>query len=469
MLSFANATANLYNRLGTYGNLILNLKNFQNIQLPAMTSTSNGVVSELDAESDIQAIMGSSYISLLDTGAGSYGSVAQQLAVATVNRMVFRDNPQYNQTLTSTNTLASIREIIRQMAVAGATVLAQTVTATPAAFVGVGNGAVCASVRRPSDGRVLENAYAENLTLTCTGDSYQGSATAGNEPFSLTGTGIQNNLFAFNWPLGSNASTSLSAIDGNSDVSAGNLLTNSGFESWTADVPDNWTLNVGTAGTSVFEENTIVYDGLASLAMTGDGATLAEIRQQFDSDSGTAGELIPLAQYGFNLWIRRDGVAPAAGVLTVELADASTLITLQDQAGNANSFTIDLTALTTEFAAVQFAFRTPLIMPAAVVLRVRQTTPLTNGRTVYIDKAALGPMTQAGLHLPFLAVFSGSTPFARNDYSLTAVTNSRGAGGSLFTWQCMLFRLLYAEVYSNEILFPSSATPTISDNLITAP
>src|SRR5262245_17708633 len=103
MLSFGSATGNLYNRWGKVGLLIRQMKTYQTAQLQNMTNTTTGVVAQLNAESDIQAIMGGSYIPLLDSGASSLGSTAQGLARAIANRMVFRDNPRLNQTLTSDN------------------------------------------------------------------------------------------------------------------------------------------------------------------------------------------------------------------------------------------------------------------------------------------------------------------------------------------------------------------------------
>lgn len=468
MLSFTNGVGNLFSRLGRIGKMLAEVREYQLAQLVNMTDTTYGVVAQFDAESDIQAIMGSSYIGLLDAGGSNILSTAQTLANQTVNRMVFRDNPRLNQTLTDTNTTASLVEIIRQMRVAGASVLAMTVGASASAFTGVGNGTVVCSVRRPVDGAVLENAFAENLLTVCSSDSYVGGATAGNEGFTVTGTGSQGNYAAFNWPLGSNCQIGLSAIDGSQDDSAGNLLTSSSFESFTNNVPDNWTLEAGTAGTNIAYEQTITFDGGGSLAIIGDGSTLTEIRQQFDSSTGTSGILSPLSQYAFNVWARRDGTAPAAGVITVDLCD-STGTVVNDMAGNPCSFTIDCTTLLTTWAPFSGTFRTPLVMPASTFVRVRLSTALTNGRTVYLDRAGMGAMQQAYLAGPFLAVFSGATPFNQNDYATVAVTNSRGAGGSIDTFQTLFARLFPSAAYSLGLLLPSSNVATISDTLITGP
>ncbi len=180
MLSFANATGNLFNRWGRLGKVLSAIRTHQLLQLPNMTDVNVGVVAQFDAESDIQALMGAAYLGIL-SGVEGAGGVMQSIASQTANRMVFRDNPRIGQTLSDMNILASLAEIIRQMKQQGATVLAMTITATPNNFVApsVGNGVVVASVRRPFDGLVLENSIAENVLFTCNADSFTGGATSG--------------------------------------------------------------------------------------------------------------------------------------------------------------------------------------------------------------------------------------------------------------------------------------------------
>lgn len=464
-ISFASATGNLMNRLGKLGLMVSQARAYQAAQLTNITDTTNGAVAQFNAESDIQAILGSSYVGVVNGVTGA-GSVAQQVAQATVNRMVYRDNPQPGQTLTQGNVAVSIDEIIRQMLAAGATVRAQTVAATPSAFSGTGNGVVVVSLRRPFDGLVLENAFAETAEVTCTVDSYTGGATAGNEVFLAAGDAPVN-VWDFEWPKGSGGQQTLLAVDGEQDNAAGNLLTNSGFDAFTSNVPDNWTLVVGTAGTNVFQETTLVfiYSGGEALRFLGDGSTLICLTQEFDSGTGTAGTLDAQSQYSVNLWMRRGGSAVSAGVLTIDLIDGSNAVVL-DNAGNANSFTCDLTTLSTTYAAYNGTFRTPTDMPDAVQLRLRLTTAINNGASVYLDKLSLGQMTQLYPGGPFLNVHSGSVPSELGDRATVVVTNSRGAGGTLNTFQTLLYRLLDPFIATNEFIFPSSSTPTISDGLI---
>ena len=98
----------LFDRLGKLGALVENLSAYQAQQFLAMTSTATGVVAYLNPESDVQALMGSSYINILSAMGSNIASPVQGICAAIANRMVFRDNPQLNQNLTSSNTLTSL-------------------------------------------------------------------------------------------------------------------------------------------------------------------------------------------------------------------------------------------------------------------------------------------------------------------------------------------------------------------------
>lgn len=472
MISFADAEGNLFNRLGRLGKVIDELIIYQAAQFTNLIDETDGIVPQFDTEPDIQAIVGGQYIGQLNAP-GGVGGMLQSVAIATVSRMVFRDNPLYNLTLTQDATVESIYEIIRQMNVEGATILALTVTATPLPFAGfptapanTGNGAVVVSVRRPLDGAVLQNSFTENVRITCTSDSYTGGAIAGNEGFTITGVGAQTNVFAFNWPLGSNGSASNNAIDGTADQSSGNYLVNSGWDTWTNNAPDNWEITVGAAGTNVVQETGNVFGTGSAIKLVGDGTTLITFRQQFDNDNGTPQTLTNLSQFAANVFVRRDGTTPSQGIISVELVDDGNNIIL-DQGGNACQYLIDLTALTVFYANSGGAFRTPEVMPDTYYIQFRMTVALENGRSVYLDVGALGNMAQLYTSGPYFAVFSGSIPFVFGDFTTCQVTNSFGAGGSQSTWQVVANKLLGLQQL--DILLPSSSVPTVSDQLITRP
>lgn len=468
MLDFGSSTGALFPRLGKLGAVIANLRSNQNTQYTAMTSQATGIVGQLNGEPDVQAIVGQGYLGALSSLGGSVGSLMQSAAAAVVNRMVYRDNPRVAQTLTSADTLASLQEIIRQMKAQGATVRAQTVTATVTDFgTATGTRAVLnCSTKRPYDGATLENAYSETVNVRCTADSYTGGATEGNEQLTLYGAGQQTDPFAFDWPQGSGQQTQINAIDGAVSNGSNNLLTNSGWDAWTSGIPDNWELVTGTAGTDFVQDTGVVFGGDASIRIVGDGATLTEWRQLFnDSTAGSSDTLAPLSQYSFCAWLQRDGIPSGAGTLEISLEDENGN-TVADAAGVSNAFTVDLTALPTLFAPYKGVFRTPLVLPTSIYLRFRLTVALDAGREIWIDKAGLGSMVQLYTSGPFFASHSGSTPLQANDVAQVSISNGRGAAGTLDTWQTLFGRLFPNEVYSNELLLPSAASPSISDSLI---
>lgn len=454
--------AGLFTRLGKLGATLQNFRNYQATQEPALIDTTTGAVAQYDAESDLQAVIGNNYVGILNSGSGLI-SLMQQLAQITISRMVFRDQPQFNQTLTQQNLEASLTELLRQMNAASATVRAQTVTATPTVFTGQGNGIIVGSVKTPLTGVFLENAFAENILFNCTADSYTGGTAVGNEQFTVTGTGNQADFLAFDWPMGSNGQLTLTAVNGADSASGGNSLVNSDFADWTDNIPDNFTLEVGTAGTNIVREASIVYTGTYSLALVGDGSTLTQLNQLFNDDTGSTVSLTPLTQYAFNFFIRRDGSAPGAGILQIALVDENDNV-VQDYAGTANSFTVDLTTLNTTFTSYTGVFRTPEEMPETISLRVKLTTVLSAGRTVYLDLMGMTPMDQLYEGGPFFSIFSGSVPFLFGDYSYCPVTNSRGAGGTLNTWQSVFSILLGDPTF----LLPSATagSETILDSLL---
>ena len=476
-ISFANAVGNLFNRVGKAALLLKQLRSYQSSQLTNMTDTSAGLVAQLNAESDIQALVGSSYIGQLGSPE-AVGKLSQRVAEAAINRAVYRDSggaggPRINQTLTLNNTLASLQEIIRQMKVAGASIQKCTLAGTVSgdrtnSFTGTGLTLANISFNRPSDGLVQENSFAETILLTCTQDSYVGGATKYNEGYTATGQGSQSDFFTFNWPLGSGATIGFNAIDGNTNNGSGNVLSNA-FTAFTSNFPTYWERVNGQAGTMFFQESTLIYDGTGALKVVGDGSSLGQILQTFNtsttsgSGAGTLGILQPLTQYSVCLFARRDGVAPAAGKWNVDLVDSVGNI-INDANGVANTLSIDLTALTTTYQGFLATFRTPSTLPTTYRLRMSMPSgnALTNNRAVYFAKGSLGQMTRFYIGGPSLAVHAGATAGVQGDFASIATTNDRGGFSNLGGFQVSFAR--WFPMRDNNLLLPSSNAPTISDS-----
>lgn len=468
-INFVGSPGAFFNALGKIGLAIKQVKSYQTAQKTNYIDANAGIYGQLNGAVDIQALISQAYLTDF-TGPENACSTVQNIAQLYANRLVWLDNPQSGQDLTNVNLSASITEIIRQMKEQGVTIQQLTLTAASGSWGNVdttpGNPVLVTSLHRPSDGLLLENAFGETLQVTCTGDSFTGGETAFNEPFSITGEASISDAFAWNWPQGSGAFSSINAIDGAANVSSGNFLTNSDFESWitTANVPDNWTLVTGTAGTNTNQETGIVYSGTSSLRLTGDANnTTTTLTQAFNNSAGTTDALSAETQYSCNLFLRRGGTAVAQGVLQVDLIDSNSNI-ISDNTGTACSFTIDLTSLSTNWQAFNGVFRTPYNLPATVSLRLHLTTALPNGVSVYIDKASLGQMSQLYTSGPYAALHAGNIPSTVNDFNTLTITNSLGASGTLSTFQVLMNQLF--SLQPQDILIPSSLTPTVSDSLI---
>lgn len=416
-----------------------------------------------------------SYDSLIrgqSQGMSSWTQICQTI----LQQFVTADVPAYGLSLDT-----SLRYLIEDMTAQGATFAACTVGKTvtgDSANVGTG---VCAVSTTRYDGLVFQNTFAEESTLAITDDSYTGSATAGQEPWTwngaanvsslLTGTGV--GLWDWDWPTGSGASATGNVVSADQDASTtGNLLTNSDFEDWTsgaASPPDYWAVSSGAWGTGVQRGATALTGTYSVEWVAGTGATPA-ITQQFDSSDSTgatAGTSATIDAYStvfVNVWLRAAGVV-TAGVLTVDLVDDAGSV-INDQQGTPNSGTVTLSTLTPgDWEATTFEFRTKIVMPSIARLRIRISTALT-GANVSMDDVVCCYPTQLYPGGPSAAVFAGGTDFEAlpdpDAFTLTFTNNRAGASYGA-TWQTLMYRIFQ----NPDLIFPYNGGGTISDTLIT--
>jgi hypothetical protein len=325
--------------------------------------------------------------------------------------------------------------LFAQMRAAAQTVRGSAVAAGAQTAVGTPNGnPVLLLSLKTVKGATLDTVFPETLTFACTGDS-QGSATLGREPVSVKGFAGVDTL-AYNWPLGSGANATLTAVDALQNNGGGNanLLTNGSFEAFsTANYPDNWTAGVGAAGTQVLNGGSgNAYDGTAVLQFAGDvGGTLTAAYQPFNTAAntaagagGTPAKLSPDTVYHWCLFYKVSAT-PTAGVLEVALTDGTGTV-VNDDAGTANLTTRTLTTATTAYASLGGAFRTPAILPAVLRLRVRLSTAIDNGKSVFVDRLAFHAPQQLYTGGPYASVFSGANKLISGDSWTVALTNTYG-------------------------------------------
>lgn len=438
----------LFVRLGRIGHIAYLLDQYQDTLPEAFDSI---VAAYQDTLQAVGGLVAQQQLGLVRSTAAVMG-FARTAAQQTVIQMVEEDEPATARNLTS-----ALREVIRQMGVQVKTVQDCNVAFIETALPGmVGNGVLVTSDKR-GDGLVNENAFTEQTRLVVTSDSYSGSAAEGKEVFTLTGETASAGVWDWDYPQGSGASISVRAISADDNGSRGsNLTTNGDMEDWTADATpelEDWTLSTGTWGTDALQNAT---GNRGSFALEfNNGATLTTIYQEYTT-------LVPLTSYAFNFWLRRVSAA-VTGILTVELTNTSNTV-INDEQGVANSFTVDLSALTTSYVAYNHIFRLPAAPPATVRLRIRVSTAIGTD-SILIDDVCLAALTAMYTGGPGFAIFSGSTPFVNGDGWEVDVDNDRPA--YLASFQALFDRLFGMRQLG--LLLPSSATPAIDDALITTP
>ena len=154
-------------------------------------------------------------------------------------QLVQEDSPEPASDLTST-----LNYLINQMEVEGEFVDANAVTLSLAANdendANIGDPAITFTARR-GDGRVQQNALAEDIQFVVTSD-----ASANAPGFSVDGE-VAVDTLSQEWPKGSSLSTTITASN-----AASSLLTNGDFEITTiSNTPDDWIVTTGTPGITV--------------------------------------------------------------------------------------------------------------------------------------------------------------------------------------------------------------------------
>ena len=392
---------------------------------------------------------------LYRSSASTFLADLNTLAENTIIQMVYDDMGLSPQTIE-----AAMAELIRQMIASADDVDASVVSVTPAYdSLNNGDGKAAATV---TDGfaKLTQYVEPETIALTCTSDSQTGGVTEGQETFTAVGQAATD-LLEPEWPDGSGANTEVLVISAEVDNGI-NILTNSDFEDFTvANDPDQWALDVGTAGGTIFEAGSPdIYLGEKALRILGNGSQLTRISQVFDnSGSGTGGELLPNTVYAINL-VTKVSSAPAAGVLRVSLQDSTDTI-LQDDAGTNQSFTVDVTAETTAWLQHPTTFRTPRVIPDGCQLVIELTTAITNTHSLYIDDVAMAPATRLYPGGPLVGVFRGAEKWVEGDRITLAVAND--AAGA---FQQAFERLFGMKAMGLILPYDTGGTETIADSLI---
>lgn len=368
--------------------------------------------------------------------------------------------------LTEKTKAGAMAELIDQMAGAGTVyspdddVDAPTVSASVTADAGnTGSGTVIASVVGP-DGRNREYVFAENIEVIVSTDVAAG-ATARAESANVRGEHAVSDTLAYNWPGGSGASTTITCTDAVLDNDR-NLLTNSDFEDFTSNTPDDWTVLVGAAGTDILKETTVVYRGTNTLEFIGTGGSpLSSVAQTFADD--TEGELEPNTVYAVALLMRKSA-SLAAGNIEIRLLDTSNAV-INDDAGTANTISVAHGAIDdAAFGWHGGFFRTPkTLVPGTTVhkFNIRVSTALTSGESVYIADAAIVEATEVYPGGPFIGLFAGDDDFLVGDKFTVTIANNRA--GDFQDWFERVFGM---RAMGLQLPSDTGGNETVADSLV---
>lgn len=379
-------------------------------------------------------------------------------------------------TVSSSSYKLTHQEIRRQMLAATETV--QTCTPAVSAFTAgstnVGNGTSVSSVKR-GDGLTAELIFADTTELRCIQSGYDKNGTRNYELFQAVSKAAVDGSHP-DWGgtfFGAGADKKFNVIDPKSDNDRGNLLTN-GFETFSNNTPVGWQATTGTAGTDFVMSSGQQYFGSNSLDLIGGTGVLTTLEQSFGSHNAlysTPGKLEGSTQYAVIIRMKADA-APASGAAVIELVDSgNTLNGADDDQGTDNTFTIDLTTLTTSWQSFTGVFRTPRDVADGTKIRLRLTTAIPAARRVYCDSFAVGKMTELYPGGVWVALVAGSTPFAsgnenlqRDFFTVTTTNDNGGAAQARRTYARLGDALL--DLRLNGILWPSAASETIADSVL---
>lgn len=293
-------------------------------------------------------------------------------------------------------------------------------------------------------GDPLDMTIAETVSLTCTSAS-----TDYGETLQALGQATLVNTDP-DWPGGSGANTTFQLTDGDSD----GIVTNGGFSgTWTSNTPADWTIIDGEAGVTVFRS---VAGGVRTASdacqITSDGAQATQIGQNLSLAINTV--------YHFGVMAKVSG-ADGTGTLVIQLTDGDGNV-LTDDAGNSLTYTWNMSAeVTTAYQRFTAAFSTPRQLPTTVRLEVGLGTAPASGISLYVDLIAAAAGTQLYNGGPFIAAFSDADRTAEGDNWAVAITNDLTTK-SFALGMDRLYGMRNMGVY-----FPSAASPTIPDSLVT--
>lgn len=159
-----------------------------------------------------------------------------------------------------------------------------------------------------------------------------------------------------------------------------------------------------------------------SLKIIGDGAELTTIR--------TKVSLLPNTVYCFGVMLRK--IAATTGIVRFRLVNPDHTL-ISDDAGTANSVSVDISTLTTSFAATTAFWRTPETVLAGSKLEIALTTAINAAKVLYIDNLLLWgaiAVENSGLFLGLYPIEQAD--LGNDEYEVVVANNLAGRIQTMF-------------------------------------
>lgn len=278
----------------------------------------------------------------------------------------------------------------------------------------------------------------QTIDIECTADAPNDGRTAGEETLRARGEPIDPSEGS-----GGEVSLDVAPATAASASHQTNRVDNGNFETFSANVPTDWAVENGTAGTHILEESTEKYVGSKCLELAGDGAQ-ATIGISQDL-SALSPELKPWTVYAINCWVKTSGVT--AGDLAIKLSGQST---------------IEIFSIPSSWPTSWTAYGGFVVLPknesTDYKIEIEVTGTPNSGSHFYIDNVALVEATtfeEAGIRL---AAFQGHRDFVAGDKpdTWTVACTSDDAGR---------FQTFLRELYGVTLPFETDTSETIPDSL----
>jgi hypothetical protein len=345
----------------------------------------------------------------------------QAAAVKTLVEMLWSDAQTSSaRTMRAKTIEEALIYLIRDMDATSNSVEGTTVAGGVLGTTGTGNGSLLFLLEAPNvllgSTNDWPNIRTDLIAAQCVQDAQGGGVMPGSEVFQLSGTAAYDSL-DWRFPAGSgvrmNLASACAAVDDGPQYV--NVLRNSDLEDWTSNIPDQWTVQSGTAGAEFLQDTTTFWRGASSLKMAVTGNTF-RIRQKLSSPDGTLGTIDPDRPYTLCFAAKKD--ASATGAIRVSIKDGSNNVI----GGLTKPITVS-SGLTTSWALYSIEIRAPKVLASDLYVVVESTTAIATA-AVYIDEVILAEMMPIAPGGQAFAIIAGSTNFVVEDRLLRKFSNT---------------------------------------------